>query len=744
MKKTKSPKVKVDAAEPKKTIKKGLEIGDTGTEILQGIINEEYNTDLQGIRAYQTFDEMRKSDGTVKAALLSVTLPIRRAKWFVKPATEDEADVKVAEFVSRALFDWQSMTWDDIVRQALLMLPFGVMAFEKVFEMRNYDGVDYITWAKFAPRLPKSIQKWQLDSGEMGIQQRKQDGQIAEIPIEKLLIFTHEKEGDNWEGVSILRPVYKHWHIKNTFYKIDAIAFERQGIGIPFAKLPTGYSDQDRSRAEEILKNIRAHHQAHVLIPDGWEFGFLDMNAKSTRDPKESIQHHNREIAKSVLAQFLELGATDSGSRALSSDQSEMFLYSLEAVANNIRDVINTHAIQQIVDYNFDVKEYPTLEYTGIAKTDVEKISNAYKTLIDSGAVIVGSNDEQYFREMLGLPEREEGDEPADDGDGVDDEENPDDILDDENNMSEHHHVKKKFDDAFKPTRKLTFAEQKVDFEAMQRTMDKLEASLDEKTKALLHAEREKYIAALTKAVNAGNKDAIKAATLKLQSDYAAILKEHMKQAYEYGKMSAANEMKIAAPSNPKEILNQIDIQSDAIADMHVNEITNASKTAMVNAMNKGESVAAALAAADAIAAKKIDELVRNTTQIVMSGYINTGRNDVFKANSKKIYALQRSEILDFRTCNYCLSIDGRIIEKDDKFANNTIFHSGCRGIWVEIMLDEETLPPIGGIPKSLRDRFGDAVNDLIQPKNPETTKDSLARKEAEKRLKRQAKRKKK
>ena len=102
-----------------------------------------------------------------------------------------------------------------------------------------------------------------------------------------------------------------------------------------------------------------------------------------------------------------------------------------------------------------------------------------------------------------------------------------------------------------------------------------------------------------------------------------------------------------------------------------------------------------------------------------MAGYINNGRATVFDRNADDIYALQRSELLDRATCNYCISVDGRIVEKDDPFAQNNIFHSNCRGIWVAILQDEEEKPAIGGIPKSLRDRFGDAVNDLVQPKSP-------------------------
>jgi len=48
----------------------------------------------------------------------------------------------------------------------------------------------------------------------------------------------------------------------------------------------------------------------------------------------------------------------------------------------------------------------------------------------------------------------------------------------------------------------------------------------------------------------------------------------------------------------------------------------------------------------------------------------------------------------------------------------------------VGILKDEAELPKIGGIPQSLRDRFGDAVNALLQPTKPITKKDSPARKE--------------
>jgi hypothetical protein len=185
-------------------------------------------------------------------------------------------------------------------------------------------------------------------------------------------------------------------------------------------------------------------------------------------------------------------------------------------------------------------------------------------------------------------------------------------------------------------------------------------------------------------------------------------------------------------------MLRQIDIQAAAIADQQIASIVTESKNAYVTSRNKGESKSVALAAADAAAAAAITDLTDDATGILMSGYINHGRNTVFDRNADDIHGLQRSELMDVSTCNYCLSVDGRIIESDDPFGQNTIFHSNCRGIWVAILKDEEELPKVDGIPKSIRDRFGDVVNDLIQPKNPVTRKDSAARAEADKRARRQ------
>lgn len=718
---------------PKIAKQKGLiEIGDSGTRILSGIIREEYNSKLIERSGIDVFDEMRKSDGTVRAAILACTLPIRAANWYIDPASDAQADKDVADFVTAALFEYQSLTWDDILRHALLSLPLGVMVFEKVFTTTVVNGATRIIWDKLAPRMPRSIYKWAIgDGSQPGITQIRSDGHTVEIPMEKLLVVANEMEGMNWWGTSILRSAYKHWYIKNSLYKIDAIAAERQGLGIPYVKLPENYTESDRSKAETILKNVRANSQAFIIEPQDYEIGFKDMKASTTRDFSPSIAHHNREILLAVLAQFLELGggmAGSSGSRAVSQDHSQLFVQSLDSYAKNIASSINKGAIRELVDLNFNVTDYPELCFSGISETDVTGISSAYQTLVSAGGLTPGMVDEPFFRELLTLPEREEGDvvtppkmqvqnpnpkDPNADPDG--------DPNADPKKAHEHDLKKKHFQESgvFKPWRALTFAEENVNFQSLQDKMDELENQFDAQTKALLHEARDTYMATLTKAAHAGDTQAIKDATLKVESDYARIIKQAITTAFTYGKNNAAKEIGADAPPNPADMLRQIDIQANAIASQQIAQIEADSKNAYVQALNKGASLSVALAAADTAAQDAIDSLTSDAAAILMSGYINHGRNTVFDLNAPDIYALQRSEILDSVTCNYCISIDGRVVEKTDPFAQNTIFHSNCRGIWVAILADETNPPSIGGIPQTLRDRFGDAVNDLIQPKTP-------------------------
>ena len=109
---------------------------------------------------------MRKSDAQVFATLLAMELPIRATKWSVQPAQTAEGETgdfehEVADFVEKALFEKMEGTFDDFLREALTMLPFGFSIFEKVWTADQNN----VWLKKLATRKQSSIYKWQQADG---------------------------------------------------------------------------------------------------------------------------------------------------------------------------------------------------------------------------------------------------------------------------------------------------------------------------------------------------------------------------------------------------------------------------------------------------------------------------------------------------------------------------------------------------------------------------------------------------
>lgn len=386
------------------------ELGAPGTVFWRGFIqSSEYVPELIGKRALDIYDRMRRSDGMTAGTLRALKLPLEGATWGVGPASADAADVEIAAFVGDNLFEGMTMTWQEHLRHVLTHLDFGFYVCEKVWEIR--DG--RVRLRKLAPRLQRTIDEWELadDGGLIRVIQRVYGGtpKTARIPVEKLLVFSNDKEGADFQGKSVLRPAYKHWFIKDQLDRIYAIAVERNGVGIPVMKVDgTAQNDTNMKRAEDIVKNVAAHEQAYVVEVEGTAFRFEGLGSGKVLDPLQMIQRHERLIGVSMLAQFLALGAQALGSYALSEDHSTLFLRAERAIAEYICDIHNRHLIPQLVDFNFSgVRRYPKLTCSNIETRNAEKLLNALTPAVNVGLITADAELEDALRARLDLPRRD-------------------------------------------------------------------------------------------------------------------------------------------------------------------------------------------------------------------------------------------------------------------------------------------------------------------------------------------------
>ena len=300
------------------------------------------------------------------------------------------------------------------------MLDYGFYAFEKVFTVQEWRPLNssrgrsrqMVTWSKFAPRHPMTVEEFVYDSSGdwTALNHRRVDGSTGQytsvpIPKKKLILFTLDKEGEDPTGLSVLRSAYKHWYYKENFYKIDAIQKERHGIGIPVVKLPMGFSNDDKRLANEMGENLRTNEKAHVTLPPGWALEMLAMNTNLV-DALKSAEHHDLMIARNVLGQFMNLGSTTSGSRALGGQQQEIFIKSLSYVADLVRGELNQNVIPELVRFNWaNVQRYPELKVRRIGETqDLRAFSAAIRNLGDSGFLTPDPELERWLRDQMDFP----------------------------------------------------------------------------------------------------------------------------------------------------------------------------------------------------------------------------------------------------------------------------------------------------------------------------------------------------
>ncbi|MFN3008608.1 phage portal protein family protein [Mycolicibacterium wolinskyi] len=388
--------------------KNPIELGDSGVQIFNGIISsDEYRPELRGRYAIKMYEEMRRGDATVHAGLMAVKYPIISVTWNTESGGEDTVDEDAKELIDYNFTE--VLNWRETLTEMLTMLDFGFYVAELVFDVRPVNGVDRIVLVKIAYRKQTTIEAWETKEHTPGITQRLTSGETVSIPMDKLIILSHQKEGDNWEGLSILRSAYQNWYYKKTFYQIDAVKHERQALGVVKIKYPKGADQKMRDEAKAAAANVRANERAYIEEPEGWDINFMDMQANTTADPKESIAHHDRQILKNMAVQYIDIGAqSSSGSFAASTDQRALLEQQDQAIAEQIAAAVNEVIVKKIVDLNFTVNDYPKWKPGRVAHEDVAVLAEAATKFKSAGMLTVTDEDEEHARSILHFPDMNE------------------------------------------------------------------------------------------------------------------------------------------------------------------------------------------------------------------------------------------------------------------------------------------------------------------------------------------------
>lgn len=385
----------------------------------------ETNPNLVWPKSVEIFDQMRREDSQVGSVLRAVTFPIRRTTWMIDPAGARPTVVNLIAdsfglpikgkepkpvLRSRDRFDF-----DEHLRLALLELVFGHSVFEQVYRL---DDAGMLRLRKLAWRPPRTISKWDVaaDGGLVAVEQLgvNTSGDVR-IPVDRLVVYVNEREGANWIGSSLLRNAYKNWLLKDRMLRAQAITIERNSLGVPVyegAPLPSGvemtaseaqaWIETQRDEGLKLAKALRSGDEAGASIPAGAKMTLTGVTG-TLPDAEKPVRYHDEQIARAVLAHFLNLG-TETGSWALGTTFAEFFVGSLNAVALHIANTCQAHVVEDLVDANWGPAEPAPRLVPATIGEEQPATAEAIKSLIECGAVEPDEPLEQYMRQRYKLP----------------------------------------------------------------------------------------------------------------------------------------------------------------------------------------------------------------------------------------------------------------------------------------------------------------------------------------------------
>ncbi|MBN9791284.1 hypothetical protein DMP17_22135 [Pseudonocardia sp. TMWB2A] len=391
---------------------------------------EEKTPELQWPNNVRIYDQMRRTDTQVQSVMRAVTMPVRRTSWRIAPnGARDEVVAQVAEDLGLPIDgadpaplprSRDRFSWTEHLRMALLQLVFGHMPFEQVCRI---DERGRVRLRKLAPRMPATISEFDV-ARDGGLRSLVQDppasvsptdllryaspARAVRIPVERLVMYSNDREGGNWQGQSMLRPAYKFWLLKDRMLRVQAMSVDRNGMGMP---LYTGAPREDLKKGLEMATNWRSGEAAGAAVPNGADLKLRGVEG-DLPDADKVIRYYDEQIARGALLHFLNLG-TQTGSWALGSTFAEFFTMSLQTVADDVKAVVNQHVIEDLVDWNWSIDERAPLLICDEIGSRNPATAEAIKALIDCGAILPDRELEEAVRQRHGLPPKGNYSKPA-------------------------------------------------------------------------------------------------------------------------------------------------------------------------------------------------------------------------------------------------------------------------------------------------------------------------------------------
>ena len=391
-----------------------------------------YNPDtLIGRKGLYMYDQMRIDD-QVKACLTLKKFATLAPNFQILPASDEDDDIEIAEFVEYCLDKMQGSVIDSIL-EILTALDYGYSISEinyKTFDSGIHNGKIGLKNIKTKkPHYYSFAVDEYSNILKNGIVYREA-GEDKRYPIDKFLIFSYQKEFGNHFGTSDLRPAYRGYWSKDVLIKMWNIYLERFANPTVLGK----YKTNDPS-ARQSLRNILDNLTAKTSIThrmDEFDIQLLESTRNATGDFQSALNFYNKAIARSILIPDRLMAEGDTGAYAQAKIHFDVFLFVIQKLRQDIEEtVMNEQLIRRLVAYNYsNVESLPMFKFNPLTDEQKNLLNTVFIDAVQKGVIIPTTEDENILRKNLNFPEKEtQPEEPQDEVTEEADEEELEDIA---------------------------------------------------------------------------------------------------------------------------------------------------------------------------------------------------------------------------------------------------------------------------------------------------------------------------
>lgn len=682
-----------------------------------------YNqNELLSVKGYKIIDKMLIDD-QVKAALHLKKLAITAPGYEINNPDGVEGDYEPTEFI-REVFEEMEGTFTKTICEMLTCLDYGYSITEKVWQVdkpiERLGGKKMIVMSALKTRSPRQIQFMVDGYGNvLGVKQESR-----EIPIDKLIIYTHEGRFGNPFGTPDLHAAYRAWWIKDNAYKWMAMLLERMGIPPVFFLYSNAYNAADVAALKLVVESMQAGTGGAIPRPtkpedlEPWAPELAD-NVSQVFIP--TIEHLNKAISRAILVPAL-LGLSDTsreGALARSQTEFEVFMMVIDGIRQYLgQAIIQEQVIEPLIQLNFPAgTEQPKFSWKPL-KDEIEvELYNSWNSMVSSGVVTAQEEDEATIRTKFKMPPLSDDGKAAREAAQKMKDEKAKAELKQMTNPAGGLGSRGKFqgdDDLghYKLYDVTVLHASATDYAAVVEHLDSLELEAVARLRTAITESRDDLLDSLRRKGVMDVKFANEV-TLRRWSRVNDVLGEMLRAASDQGQADALDEItsieEHAAARRgmtPTQLIQYLSQKTIFVSGVLKDSILKDVKNALLNGVKTGATMGdiidkvtdvfvpwlgdpVAIDDPDVILPHRTETLVRTN---LTDGY-NQGRLNRFRDPklSPFIIGIQYSAILDERTTEVCSFLHGKVFKPGDPALDQLTppNHFNCRSLLVPIMVDQ-------------------------------------------------------